>query len=614
MPGLVLLLLVAAAVAIALRGRPTSVAVVLVGTWLLVPGAARVPGTGIGPLFIHRVVVAAALAGLVWQVATGGAPRRLFALRGVHVAFFVYLAVAAACGVVFAPPGAVARQNADPWIDLAFQAVSFIVALALFRSCGARRSIRIIAGVAGVMAVIAISERLVGWSYARWFARDIADPSGLMTLPLERRGGTERVRAAATFALEFGWVAALLIPVTVAAAIVWHRRRLMWLAPALLGLALVLSVSRSVYAGLALALSITMLGVVLDRPRQVAVVVLGALVVTALVIQIPLREAIDTATLPGEPDVRLERLPEMLGAVADRPYTGLGLGGLLARNVDVVDSSWVLVYATLGVLGVLALAALLLICLHALSRFLRAGPGDSRVIAASATGVVAAAVVALAAYDFGTLRMSTATLWMVVALGLTANEELGVVPEVARVRRPSAVVAACAAAGLWLGVGILAVAPERSSATLVVTTVDPRIAAAAIDQSFTVKVLSQTACSVLDDMPTEGTVRCQDLDQIGGGIAEVRIEGVDDAEVERTRGAVEQRLTGVFSAATLQEQDRGRGRPAWATTAPLWAAVLGALAGLWRPVISDGRTDRPGSASAGPGPDRRALHTSTRAG
>ena len=614
MPGFVLLVLVAVAVAIALRGRPLPSALVLAGTALLVPGGARVPGTGIGPLFIHRVVVVAVVFGLVRQVAIGALPRRVFAPRGVHVAFLGYLFVAGLFGVVLATPGALPRQNADPWIDLAFQALTFVAATALFRACGARRSIQIVAVVAGTMAAVAISERVLGWSYARWFADDIPDPSGLMTLALERRGGEERVRAAATFALEFGWVAALLIPVTVAAAIVWRGRRLMWLPPVLLAVALILSVSRSVYAGLALGLSITLLGVVLDRPRQVAVAVAGTLVVTALAVQIPLRDAIDTATLPGEPDVRLERLPDMLAPVAERPFVGLGLGGLLGRNIEVVDSSWVLLYATLGVVGLLALAGLLVTCLHALSRFLRAGPGPNRVIAASATGVVAASFGALGAYDFGTLRASTATLWMVVALGLVANEEMEVLPRVAQVRRPSAAVAALGAAGLWIGVGILALAPVRSTVTLVVTTVDPAIAAAAVDQSFTVKVLSQTACTVVEEMPLRATVRCRDFDQIGGGIADLRIEATDEAELRRTRTAVEQTLTEVFPAATVQARDHGRGRPAWATTAPLWAAVLGALAGLWRPVINEGRTDRRAPASAGPAPGRTSLRSPTSTG
>lgn len=604
MPAIVVAALVLGAVVVALRGSPFASGVVLVATWLLVPGGAPVPGLEGSPLFIHRLMVVAVLAGFVWQVVTGRMARALFAPRGIHIAFLAYLTVATVVGVVLAPPGARPSQNFDPWLDIVGQAAFFVAALAVFRACGALRSVRIIATVATVLAAVALSERAFGWSYARWFSTGLVDPDSLLAIPLEQRGPYERVRASATFALEYGWMAALIAPVTLAAALMWRRNRLAWVTPGLLVVSIVWSVSRSAYVGLALGVFVTVIGVVLDRPRQLAVITLGALVFAAALMQGPIQEAIDVSSVAGESDVRFGRLPEVLAPVADRPFLGLGLGGLLARDVAVVDVGWVLTYATLGVIGLLSVGALLLTAIHTSSRFLRAGPDDRRIVAAAATGSLIAVVPALLAYDFGTLRASTETLWAMAALGIVANEEMGVLRAPGRrLRLPSwgavAVASTGAAAGSMLGVLLVLSTPVRSSTTLVSTTVDPVMAAAAIDQGFTVKVLSQTACTVLHDMPTTGVLRCQDLDQLAGGISVVRIEARDAAEVERIAHAVTERLVDVFPVATVQVRDRGSGRPSWALTGPLWMSAIGAVGGL---ILvnrtADGRGRRRGGGTA----------------
>lgn len=625
MPAGALFLVVLLAVAAALRGSPRVVASVLVGTWLLVPGAARVPGTGDGQLLIHRVVIAAVLAGLAWRALAGRLNCRAFQVRGVHLAFGAFLAVAAVVGIVLAEGRTEANQNLDGWLALGEQAAFFVAALAVFRELGARRSVEVISAVAGVLAVIAISEQLLGWSYARWFASGIPDPTGLMTLPLEQRGPHVRVRASATFALELGWVLAMLVPATIASALVRARHtidarmraRVATAIPALLVLALVATWSRSSYAGVTIGVMALLLGAVLDRPRQIAVVALGCVLLAALTLQAPLQEAIDLTSVAGEQDVRLQRLPEVLEPVASRPLIGLGLGGLLSRGIHVVDNSWVTTYATLGVVGLLALGALLVTLIHSTGRFLRAGPGDARLIGAAAAGAVAASLVALASYDFGTLRASTEALWAVGALGLVANEEMGVLRRPLRLRRPPVRIWFLAMVGSAVGSAALFVTPARSSTDAVFTTVDPLYAAAApSDQAFTVKVLAQTACLVIEGVGPAGAVECRDQDQLAGGIGEVRIEAASAAEVDRWYLAVEERLLDTFPAATLQVEAQGRGWPAGLVTAPLWAAGVGAALGALIPATTAGaaagaRHEQPGTAL---GPARRRSRMPTRTG
>lgn len=625
MPSTLLLLLVLAAAGVAHAGPPRAAATALVTTWLLVPGAARVPWTGTGQVFIHRVVIAAVIARLVRQAVAGRLDRRIVGARGVHVAFAALLTLAAAVGVVLADPDTIPRQNIDGWLILAEQLAFFIAALALFRECGSRRSAEVITAVAGVLGLIAVAEHLFGWSYSRWFATHLPDPSGLLTFPLERRGPHDRVRAASTFALELGWVVALVIPVTVAIASgrvkrvqgssLWSRWPLA--VPPVLVLALVWTWSRSSYAGLAIGMVAVLLGIVLDRPRQLLVVALGCAVVAAIALQAPVRETIDQSSTNGEQDVRIQRLPELLEPVADRPFGGLGLGGLLAYGVFVVDNSWVTTYATVGVIGVSAFAVLLLVALHSTSRFLRAGPGQTRVVAASASGAVAASLVAFATYDFATLRPSTEALWGLTALGLVANEELGVLRVPMRTDHPPRRVWVLAATGALAGLAGWAATPVRSTADAVFTTVHPRIAASIPGtQTFTVKVLSQSACLVVEGIGPPGTVQCRDEDHLAGGVGVVRVEASTAAEVDEWLSAVRARLVEAFPAATLEVKARGRGRPTAAVTAPVWAGVLGGAAGSLIPVRAAGGA---GSAPGRPVPvrhasRRRGARTTTRPG
>lgn len=581
MPTALISLLVIVGVVVGLRGSPRSSVWVLASTWLLVPGSARLPGLVGGPLFIHRVVLIAIGAGLVRSVVSGRIERSVFSVRGVHLAFAVYLTVSFVDGVLLAESRTLYRVNSNAYLNIVEQAVFFVVALALFRAIGAIEAAKIVTVIATALAALAVSEHLLTWSYAQWFTRHLNDPEGLLSLPLGQRGPHVRVRASATFALELGWIAAMLIPLTWAVAFT-TRRLIAWTAPVTMTMALVWSWSRSAYAGLALGAVVLLLGVVQDRPRRVALLSFAGLAITAALVQGPLRETVGIVSASGEQDARLDRLPGIFQAVADRPSIGLGLGGLLSRRVRVVDISWVNTYATLGVLGLLAVAALLLTAIHAATRFTWSGPQPRRVIAAGAAAAIVIAPLGLLSYDLATLRASTETLWALAALALVANEELGTLPLPAR-RWPRVVPALAVGLGglgLVTGVVVASTVPAKSAIDAAFTTVAPLATALNPgDQPYIDKVLAKSACAVLDASDVPASVRCQTDDRLQGGIGTVRIEARDPRAVAETYEIIEAQLHKGFRRATLEVVAGGRGRPAWAVTAPLWMAAVGVALG-----------------------------------
>lgn len=587
MPAILLASLVAAGVVLAVSGRPRAMVGVLVTTWLLVPGPARLPGTGGGQLLIHRVIVAAVVLGLVRALILRRLPARVFAIRGTHLAFLTFLLVALVTGVVLAEARIPASAGTNTFAAMVEQGIFFAVALAAFRTVGARHAAVVITVTTGVLAAIAISEGLASWSYTQWFTRDLADPSGLLSLDLTTRGTHERVRGAASFALELGWITAMLVPISVAAAVTARRRaRVIWAVPPMALIAMVWTWSRSAYAGLAVGLFVLALGVVVDRPRRAAPLAAVGLLLGAVLLQGPIRTVLDLGQTTGEQDVRFQRLPQLLDLAADRPVGGLGLGGLQVRRFVAVDLSWVNSYVTIGVLGVVALAGLLLTATHAATRFLLSGPNQTRVLAAGAAGGLVAAPIGMAAFDLFSLRNSTSTVWGLAALAMVAGEELGVLAVPLRRRaeivpRPALVLGVLGLAG---GFALATLVPTAYGVDALFTTVDPRaIAVQQRDNQYTSKVLSQTGCLVVDAATFEAHVECRDVDRIPGGVAELRIEA-GDAQAARTAfAAVAATVEETFPHAVVALRSEGAGRPTWATTAPFWMLAGGFTIGCLIP-------------------------------
>lgn len=611
MPAAAVWVLLATGVIVAVTGRARHATVVLAATWLLVPGSARVPGADDGQLLLHRVVLLAVLVGLVRALLLGRLHPRTFAVRGVHAAFGIHLVVAALIGLALARPGVAASLGTNAFLELVEQAVFFVACLALFRAVGPRWTAAVVTATAAVGALIGLVERQTGWSYSRWFARDLADPTGLLSADLATRGPHERIRVAGAFALEYGWVTALLVPLALAVALgtSGRWRPVAWAAPGLLVAGVISTWSRTAYAGLAVGLGVLALGVVLDRPQRTVPLGIGGLVFGGVLLQGPLQRTLEVGGGGGDRDVRLARLPDVLGLVADRPLLGSGLGGLLDRRISVVDVGWVTTYATIGLLGVITLAALLLAAAHAGSRFVLSAPSPTRTVAAAATATVVAAPLALASYDFGTLRMSTETLWAMAALAIAAGERLQLlpVPVVRRDYRVPVAAAVLGVLGLVGGVCLALAVPARHSIDVVFSVSDPAVVASTpSDQAYTTKVLSQTACMVIDEIDLAATARCLDLDQVAGGTGTVRLEAANRSAVEAAHEALVQRLRHVFPAATVTVAERGRGRPTWASTAPVWMAAAGFAIGATapdrrrRPAVSGPPGGRPALAAGAP--------------
>lgn len=642
MPTILLYLLLLAGVVCAFFGSPRQALAALAVTWMLVPGGARLPGVVSGHLFLHRVILVAALLGLARQVVAGRLDRRMFAVRGIHAAFAAYVVAAFVNGVLLAEPRIPFGVNLGAWYSIAEQMVFFLVILALIRAVGARDAAVIVTAVAGVMAAITLSEHLQHWSYGAWFSRHLHDPAGLLKMPLEVRGSHPRVRGAATFALEYGWMAAMLLPLTAAVAFVHRRRPELWLVPASLFASVMWSWSRSAYTGLAVGAVVLLLGVAIGRTRQLALVGTAGILVAALLVQGSVRKTLDLGAAGGDADPRFERLPGILEAVAHRPIRGLGLGGLLNRRIQVVDISWVLTYATLGVLGVIALGALMLAAIHAVTRFTTASPSPGRIIAAGAAAAAVSAPLGLFAFDLANLWGATATIWGLTALAVVASEEIGALP-IPLLRRRRLVPPLAVGLGILggvVGIVLALTVPARTTVLADFTTMAPRILALREGSSgYPFKVLSTSGCVIVDEAEVPASAGCLALDQMAGGVGEVRIQSTNATDVETTLDLLATQLRKGFHRSTLEVVSRSHQRPNWATTAPLWLLAIGAGLGA---VATDARSplaarrrnamgrpatsrvnlplravapgDHPGSGSPSHAPGQRPPRRTTRAG
>jgi len=557
-----------------------------IAAWLLVPQTVHLPGSL--NLGVARLVTVALLAGLAVQCRRGHTSFDIFRPTVVHGVLAAYLLVALLCGVALADPAVPAEQVATEWGRLVDQGLFFVALLAVARAAGIAHLAALVSAGITAAAAIAIAERLVeGTNWLGWWMSEFPlEARDLGATSLAVRGGDTRVRAAAQFALEFGWLTALLFPMTVV-AVAWTRRRIALLAPAVVLLASVWTVSRSALGGLALGAGA--LAILALRDRRLRLLAGSGLLGLMVLLALPgVREPFVDAFQSGELTVRSERLPRILDHAAEDPVTGLGLGGLAARGFPTTDVSYVLTYAELGVLGLVALLTMWITAIAAVAGGLRLPPGRDRTIAAAALVGVALLPLAAATYDLSSTAQSTKALWTLVAIGLAASE---LARRTGPARSPSLPAFPARArpvlplAGLVIGLAVTALTPARTARTLVFEAlpVDQDLAVPH-PNTFSGRVVVRSACAIARaaDLPDGTRVDCRVLHE-PGGVGELRITGSDR---ERVRHA-ETSISDAVGAALPGFRAHPRGpireaRPTAAGTAPMWLGAAGlAVALLW---------------------------------
>lgn len=590
--GDILLTVVAAALVI---GLPLSGAFgVLTAVWLLVPPNLIVPHAP-HILLVHTVVLYAFCFRLMARHGPREPSSAAYLPTVVHAALLALVLVLFFDGVIFTPPGNSLNGDLHFWFNDFNLLVLFVVVLAVVRTISLRTSVAIVAVVVTIAVGVGLSEHFThrGWS-AFFFEHVAANYLAPGAAPLQTRGGQVRSQAAAQFALEYGWVLAMLFPLLVAAVFHWSRSRRWWawpanLIPLLAILAVVFSGGRSALVG-----SVAVLVLVVAIGANRGMFVWGALaVLTGAITAIADSSLIISLFSAGKADpasVRLERLGPLFDLVVHHPFTGLGLTGISSVFVVTgVDNGYAVIYATLGVVGILAwLSVMVMIGVtagHALA--VPRGSFERLIGAACVAGTVAAGVAA-ASYDFTETAQSLWTLVVLGALGVAAAEAAG--------RRVvlhwSAPRLLLPAAGSFLGSTILVLSPVSSSVSYAVMTDAPWVLTSGAYYPIQGTEMVNTLCPVVTNSATvvKGTsVRCLQYSQVFPrnfpGFAVVQVRGPTPQSVRREAAQVFAPISSRMPLTAWPMDKITAGKPAWARTAPIWGGVAGAFLMILLPSV-----------------------------
>ena len=428
----------------------------LIAFWLLVPGLLIVP---YGPhfLLVDRLVLWVFAVRLLLRSGRPDEPRgRAFALTPLHGAMAALLVAAYTAGVLLAPRSVSLAGDLHAFLYVLDLVILFVVVLAAVRTIGVRRVVNLIAWGVLVAVLIGFIERTTKFSYGQFFFEHLP----LSYIPsiapgtLSVRGAAVRSQGAAQFALEYGWVLAMLLPLTVVATIRWSQGREPWrkmvvLLPIAVFVAVVFSGGRSAVIAAAVA---TLVFLVFTGGDRRILRMLGVIAVAAVLVALfdpSLVTAPFSAGSAADPaSVRLERLPFLFSLVVHRPFTGLGFNGV-SNVFGGVDNGYALMYATIGVVGVTAWIALMVTAMATTARTLRSPRGtDSRNVGAACLIGIVAVAFAMATYDLVSTLQSQWALVFLAAVGVAAAET---VPRPERVRRRWGYRAALPLVGLGVG-------------------------------------------------------------------------------------------------------------------------------------------------------------------
>jgi hypothetical protein len=308
------------------------------------------------------------------------------------------------------------------------------------------------------------------------------------------------------------------------------------------------------------------------------VVVAAALSLAAFVSAPELSHHFSSSIDQGSVDVRHQRIPIVLGAVADHPWTGLGLTGLRTLGLQGVDATYLLTYGVTGTIGLAALLGLLLVGFFGVARGAFAPLRESRLAAAGLTAGVLTLVAAGGAFDSMSLNGTADVLWVLVAIGIVlAERNLG--PVTFR-PTPSLLPPVVAFAAL-AGIGLFFAAPTSYSRQVQFSTLPITQEAADYNPVEPGDTLINTVCGAAraqaQALPGV-TLTCRDL-FTAPGLGELRVQAhsvhtVDDA-ITRVGDAI--RRAGVRSITPVPETPLTAGLPTAARTSPVWVPVLAVM-------------------------------------
>ena len=435
--------------------------VLVTAAMVLIPASLQIRNPLTPYALFTRVLVVALAIRLLFALRSGEVPRWTLRWTVVHTAFVVFLGAMFVAGVLLADPSVKPGPMTAAAVLLIDQFVFFVVALACVRAIG---DLRWVLGVIGAVllfsAGIGIIEHFTHGSWGHFlFGRLV--PSVTASEPLSPRLDTVRVRAGAEYALQYGWVTAMLLPALLAWAGSSRSALKRWIPIAILGVGVVLlaeywSYARTAFAAIGLIALIT---AVASRNKQLMWFTGGglALGIVLFILVSPLQHGF--VGLPSGPvDVRTDRLPIILQIGLYHPLHGIGLGGLASYGLPNTDSTYLQLYGDGGIIGLIGGLALLLTAAVCCARGLRAADGTDRLAAAAAFAASLAMLVGGVAYDALRSLSSSRPFWLLVACGIVAAERAaGPLPAI--VRRPRWILAASVAGAELVGLLVFALSP-----------------------------------------------------------------------------------------------------------------------------------------------------------
>lgn len=598
---LIFLVLLLVASSVVVKARLHMATTVLVGVLFLVPGNLVLSGFP-SALPFFRVVLWAFALGLVRRSYRGEIDPAVLRPTRVHAALGLFLGVALVNGIALTPVDNPLADATLIWLSLSDQLVVLSVVVVAARVLGVWRVAWLVAGFAVVMGAIAFWEHFSEVSYARWWFVQ-AGKTGVRVAaePLTPRGSAVRVRGPYQFALEFSWVAVMVLPlVTVVAT--RSRHRIALVGPVVLGFALLWSYSRSSFAGLAVAAVVLVLATRFDVRTFGAVAATGILGALLFLAVPAIRGPYDAASEDSAAS-RERRLALITEELVDHPYTGLGLSGLRDRGIHGADASYTLIYAALGVPGVATLAIAQLGAAAGCAAGLRDRRG--RALAASALAGVLGGIVGNFALDLVAVPGSGKTFWILAALGAALGSGRSWAADregPTRATQNQLIARALAVpAAFVIGWVVYAAWPMHAASNYRFQTVErPELARTKADVAFGGRFLVNTACDLIDleqDAHPPGKVQCLES-RVAPGVGSLRIETRDAATTTgiatRLESAVQERLPGFV----LHELRSGEGRPTPIRTMPLWLPGVVAVGALLVPGRSTPAVASPPSPSA----------------
>lgn len=555
----------------------------LVVFWLLVPGTLVVPHAPHFFLVCRTVLYAFGLRLLIRR-----GPREpnasAYRFTLLHGALAVLLVVGFLDGVAFTPRDTGLAGALYGWASILDVPILFVLLIAVIRTITPRRAISIIAIVLAVAVIIGFCERF--WFHQGWahffFEGVPAKDLGAGDFPLATRGGSFRSQVASQFALEYGWVLAMLLPLSVLAAMQWSRRggaaRLGLLLPLLTAVAIVFSGSRGPEVAAVVAM---LLFVLFAGGRQLARWGIGAgalAVLFAIADPSFITNAFAAADDPAS--VRLQRLGPLFALVVHRPFTGLGLNSLSAIFGG-LDDGYAMIYATLGMLGVLAWLTVIVVALAIVARTITAPRGtEVRMVGAACLVGILVVAVAISNYDLVNTPQSS---WAFVFLAALGSTVAGTVPRFHHARRGWLKRSLLPIAGAGIGVLVLAISPLTATENLSAFTESPNVAASGgVSSGY---ALVNTLCPVVtnsDVLGPHAKVTCLQGSSVFptdyAGLALVTVTAPNSAAVSREVSRAFDPLRNRMLVVVTPNGTIQTGRPAWAVTAPLSGGVAGVLA------------------------------------